>query len=276
LRPTPLGLITAQWVPAIWALFFVIKIWIMPIGALIMTGPAAGGDGKRDRSTIEFPYMDLDNAIEIARAVHQAGGTCTKEQLAARMNQSATSGGFYLRVTNAKLFGFVSYERGTITQTKLGQQISDPGMEKAARVQAFLNVPLYRALFEKFKSVTLPPAGGLEGAIESLGVAPKQKDKARQAFQRSAKQAGFFEFGPERLVLPSASVGVRLEKSAEREPIKMIRQESREGLRGEPQYHPFIEGLLKTLPPAETQWPIDARKKWLMAAENIFALIYTD
>ena len=241
-----------------------------------MAGRADAGDGKRDRSTIEFPYMDLDNAIEIARAVHQAGGTCTKEQLAARMNQSPTSGGFYLRITNAKLFGLVSYDRGTITQTNLGQQICDQGIERTARVKAFLNIPLYKALFEKFKGVTLPLAAGLEGAIETLGVAPKQKDKARQAFQRSAKQAGFFEFGPERLVLPVASGTARLEKSAEFEPMKPLYSELGERSREEAQYHPFIEGLLKTLPSAETQWPIEARKKWLLTAENIFGLIYKD
>jgi hypothetical protein len=239
-----------------------------------MAERAENGDGKRDRSTIEFPYMDLDNAIEIAKAVHQAGGTCTKEQLAARMNQSATSGGFYLRITNAKLFGFVDYERGTMIQTVLGQQVSDPQQEKAARVQAFLNIPLYKALYEKFKTATLPPAEGLESAIETLGVAPKQKDKARQAFQRSAKQAGFFEFGTDKLVLPTTTT--RLGKPAERQTIKPLQQNLGDSLRHDTNYHPFIQGLLGTLPAANTQWPVEARKKWLQAAENIFGLIYTD
>jgi hypothetical protein len=242
--------------------------------ALAMTGHTDNGDGKRDRSTIEFPYMDLDNAVEIAKAVHQAGGTCTKEQLAARMNQSATSGGFYLRITNAKLFGFVGYERGTITQTPLGQQISDPQQEKTARVQAFLNVPLYKALYEKFKSATLPPVEGLESAIGTLGVAPKQKDKARQAFQRSAKQAGFFEFGTDKLVMPTTAM--RLAKPVEREPVKALHQNQGDNLRYDTNYHPFIQGLLSSLPPANTQWPVEARKKWLQTAENIFGLIYTD
>ncbi len=239
-----------------------------------MAGHTDSGDGKRDRSTIEFPYMDLDNAIEIAKAVHLVGGTCTKEQLAARMNQSATSGGFYLRITNAKLFGFVDYERGTMTQTALGQQVCDPQQEKAARVQAFLNIPLYKALYEKFKSATLPPAEGLESAIGTLGVAPKQKDKARQAFQRSAKQAGFFDFGTDKLVLPTTTT--RLVKPLEREPIKPLQQNAGDSLRQDANYHPFIQGLLSALPVANTQWPVEARKKWLQTAENIFGLIYTD
>jgi len=38
--------------------------------------------------------------------------------------------------------------------------------------------------------------------------------------------------------------------------------------------HPFIEGLLKTLPEPETEWPAAARAKWLQTAANIFDLIY--
>lgn len=39
--------------------------------------------------------------------------------------------------------------------------------------------------------------------------------------------------------------------------------------------HPFIEGLLKTLPQPETVWELDKRAKWLQAAGHIFDLIYT-
>lgn len=40
-------------------------------------------------------------------------------------------------------------------------------------------------------------------------------------------------------------------------------------------YHPFIEGLLKTLPQPDTDWPIAGRVKWLQAASHVFDLIYT-
>ena len=41
-------------------------------------------------------------------------------------------------------------------------------------------------------------------------------------------------------------------------------------------YHPFVEGLLKTLPPADGEWKAESRRKWLQAAANVFDLIYTD
>lgn len=40
--------------------------------------------------------------------------------------------------------------------------------------------------------------------------------------------------------------------------------------------HPFITGLLKTLPEPETEWTIAGRVKWLQTASGIFGLIYTD
>lgn len=44
--------------------------------------------------------------------------------------------------------------------------------------------------------------------------------------------------------------------------------------REEPIHHPFIEGLIKTLPKPETNWSVAGRMKWLQAASNIFGLIY--
>lgn len=38
--------------------------------------------------------------------------------------------------------------------------------------------------------------------------------------------------------------------------------------------HPFIQGLLKTLPEPDTDWSAAARVKWLQTAANIFDLIY--
>jgi hypothetical protein len=40
------------------------------------------------------------------------------------------------------------------------------------------------------------------------------------------------------------------------------------------EHHPFIQGLLDTLPEPQTNWAIEGRAKWLQAAANIFDLIY--
>lgn len=236
------------------------------------------GEGKRERSTIEFPYLALDVAIEIAKGVHEVGGSsCQWDQLGAKLNQSATGGAFRQRVMTAKTFGLVTYSQGTITLAKLGSQLCDPEKESAAKAEAFLTVPLYKAVYEQFKGTTLPPASGLETAMVGLGVSPKQKDKARQAFQRSATEAGFFAFGPNRLVLPAIKASKKADENNGAKNGESYGKEEKEKPDESPKrkQHPFIQGLLDKLPEAETEWPVEARKKWLQTAANIFDLMYS-
>jgi hypothetical protein len=231
-----------------------------------------------ERSTIEFPYLDLQNGIEIAEGVHKVGGSsCEWDQLAAHFKQAAQGGGFRLRLICAKQFGLVLYDRGKVSLTHLGLRAVDPHQQKAAKVEAFLNVPLYKAVYDRFRGSTLPPAAGLEQEMVGLGVAKKQADKARQAFHRSAKFAGFFEFGADRLVAPSlqqsnssASVGEGAHE------VKII-PAGKGGSGADADMaalHPFVIGLLRNLPEPESDWPVKDRAKWLQTAANIFDLMY--
>jgi hypothetical protein len=157
-----------------------------------------------DRSTIEFPYLDLDTAVEVARAVYsRAGlGSCEIDELAAQMQQ-VVSGSFRLKTGTAKTFGLVDKDgRSAFQLSALGQRMVRADTEQEARATAFLTVPLYKAVFERYRGHLLPPARALEREMAAFGVAPKQVDKARQAFERSARQAGFFAQGDDRLVQP--------------------------------------------------------------------------
>lgn len=243
-------------------------------------GDEGESNEKRERSRIEFPYLDLDNAIEITKAVFDVGGSsCQWEQLGARLNQASAGGAFRQRVMTAKTFGFLTYSQGTITLTPLGSRLCDSHQETIAKVEAFLTVPLYKAVYELFKGVSLPATSALENEMVKLGVAPKQKDKARQAFQRSATQAGFFAFGPNRLVLPAikgsaaATPGIAPEEVNPPDGKKKSKDTDADD---EEELHPFIKGLLKKLPPPDSEWPNDRRAKWLQAAVNIFDLMYTE
>lgn len=160
-------------------------------------------DSGRARSTIEFPYFDLASAIEVTQAVKLVGGTSSDwTQLAVKLSMAAEGGGFRSRVMTGKTFGLLEYDRGQVNLTDLGLRILEPQHERAAKVEAFMTVPLYKALFERLNGQTLPPPAAVERMAEQLGVAPKQKDKARLAFMRSAKTAGLFELSAERLSLP--------------------------------------------------------------------------
>ncbi len=67
--------------------------------------PNDSEDSKRERSTIEFPYLGMDSAVEIAKGVNDVGGSsCGWEQLAAHLNMSATSGGYRMKVMTARTY----------------------------------------------------------------------------------------------------------------------------------------------------------------------------
>lgn len=240
--------------------------------------PSSPDKARRERSTIAFPYLDQDDAVNIAKGVHSIGGaSCQIDQLAARLKQPATSSMFQLRINTARIFGLVTYSQGTITLTGLGTRVCDPQQEKSARAESFLSVPLYKALYEQFKGAALPPPSGLDTTIGNAGVAPKQKENARRVFQRSALQAGFFAFGQDRLVYPSIKGASEAALSGTENPDRTDNKKPISGGGGgNGTQHPLIEGLIKALPEGGSDWSLELRKKWLQAAAMNFDFVYTD
>jgi hypothetical protein len=191
---------------------------------------AKGSAGEtRQRSTIGFPYMDLASSIELAQAIFEnvGGGECDDTQLAAWSGQSSKSSTFRVQVYAARLFGVLSGEASRHTLTDLGLALVDQQRSREAKIKAFLSVPLYSAIFNKFNGTQLPPAAALEREMVALGVAPKQKERARQVFDRSADQAGFFAHGRDRLVrhlrlLPTRTIRSPPEGAAEGRAVAMM------------------------------------------------------
>ena len=169
--------------------------------------PDTEESNSRDRSTIAFPYGDLEEAERVPRALlDRGGGSGDYSQLAAWLNHNTVnSGGFRQKVATARHFNLVKVESGTIRLTDSGRAILDPSTVDSARVSAFLSVPLYKAIFEVYEGGLLPADVGLEAQMGTFGVAAKQTAKARQAMVRSAKTAGFFDGGVGRLVRPAVS-----------------------------------------------------------------------
>ena len=234
---------------------------------------------KRERSTIQFPYNDLDDAVTIVKAIHEhAGLSCTIDQLAAYTHQSMTSGAFRLRVGSAAMFGLTVNERGQVSLTDLGRRIVDPDQEASAKADAFLQVALYQRIHDHYKGYTLPPAAALERFMRDSGVSPKQTDKARQAFQRSARQAGYFAHGEDRLVRP-ASPGTRpQEQAASPDKAPTIERFGGGGGGGDegPLLDPLLLALLKKVPDTAKGWPAAQRVRWFRTFAMNVSQIYDD
>ncbi len=112
----------------------------------------------------------------------------------------------------------------------------------------------------------------LEGDVEQLGVSPKQKERARQTFMKSAQYAGFIDASSGRFVKP----GIAAKEEGPQHNIDDGKKNRNNGGDGNepPDLHPFVQGLLKELPKAGEVWPEAQRKLWLDTAASIFKMIY--
>lgn len=203
---------------------------------------------RRTRSTVSFPYADLAEAEKAVGHVADSGGRCLPEQLAAWLGHSKlNSGAFRNKVAAAKQFGLL--ERNSIALTELGRRLADRRGPQQARVEAFLAVPLYRALFESYRGGQMPGVMRLELDLLRLGVSRTQVKAARQVFLRSAEQAGMFEAGSSQMVLPK---GTSFPMPAGEEPRAPADQE---------RYPKVIEGILEQAPWDE-EWAEQAFDEW--------------
>jgi hypothetical protein len=227
----------------------------------------------RQRSAIGFPYSDLKSAMELAEAIHKnvGHGDCDDAQLAAWTDQSPKSSGFRTQVYAARMFGLLKGEGGKHSLTALGREIVDPSRARAAKAKAFQEVPLYKAVFHKYNGGVIPPPAALERDFVGLGVAEKQKDRARQVFERSAEQAGYFEHGKDRLVAPGIIAGQDAPEPEDKDKDK-IKRDGDGG--GGGTGNSVLDALLNSLPKEGTDWPVDDRVSWLTMVAMAMNMAY--
>lgn len=242
----------------------------------------------RERSTIEFPYSDLESTVEMVRTLHAKAGTqCEDVQLASWMNQTASGGGFRSRLSAGRMFGLIETNGPHVSVTSLGLDATDEDRAAPALAEAFLRVPLYRQMYEKYKGYALPPPQAIESQMEGMGVTPRQKDRARQTFTKSAQYAGYIDAQTGRLTKPAFAAPPPPPDRPDERQNGDSAGNSANGENGgagasggagaelPPSLHPFIVGLLHELPPAKTAWSVDKRVDWLTAAATMFKLIYS-
>jgi len=157
-----------------------------------------------------------------------------------------------------------------VSLTDLGRKILNPDAQAGALVTAFLNVPLYAAMYDKFASGKLPPDTGIEAEMIRLGVPRKQVQKARQVMIRSAETAGYFRAGRDRLIRPPVGSITNGHGDAPA-PGKPFVPPAEVVSLAEP---PLIKGLVAKLPPEGERFTSKQRQRWLDAAKLNLELIY--
>lgn len=200
-------------------------------------------------ASLKWPKNDLDASLEVAYVLIENGGQLDSRQLAQFLGYStASSGTFANRIAAAKLFGLVEGQSPRIRATTLAQQILQPvnaDDERAGRVDAFLNVPLFGAFFAEFEGKPLPSGKqGLDNALKTrFDVEAKNVARARARLLNSAQQAGLFDVagGPTKMIRPVAG-----RSQADTSPTQ-ARPESPlpSAARGVPK---MVQGVLETVP----------------------------
>lgn len=235
---------------------------------------------QRQRSTIGFPYSDYESAAAVALAIHGnvGHGTCSATaQLAPWMNQSPKSSSFRTQLAAARLFGLIESENSeSYKLTALGTRVVDPAQARAAKAESFLKVPLFAALFEKYKGGVTPPSAALEREIAALGVSEKQKARARQVFESSAAQTGFREQGPNRLVMPAVVVPPPPPPGGETPGNGGGGGGGGGGSGLQLDLDPLLIALLQKIPPQGQEWPQERRLRWFKTFAMNVSQVYDD
>jgi hypothetical protein len=154
--------------------------------------------GRRPATDFRFPYNNLHDSLDVANAIHEkGGGSAKKDQLAAFLGYSTTkSGTFHARIAAARLFGLVTVENASFVMTPLARKILMPVYKydrAEGLVEAFLAVPLFKALYDDHYGKDLPPGLGLQNLFRTkFKITGRITDVAIRAFLESADQAGFF------------------------------------------------------------------------------------
>lgn len=229
------------------------------------------------RSTVKFPYTDLEAAVQVAEVVHSHGGECADVPLAAGLGVTSSSG-FRARRASANLFGLTwrcSHEPLTLL-TGLGGRAVDPEQAAAAKADAFLRVPLYSAVYDRFEGQPLPAGRELDDALVDLGVVPKTAARARRVMLRSAEAAGFFGEAADRLVKPvfPDAVSAAPPENADREADPLGPQPPGREPKLDPLLQTLWAGLSTKLPPPEDGFPAAMRIRWLLMFELAFDMVY--
>jgi hypothetical protein len=242
---------------------------------------------RREVSKYAYPYYDLETTLEAAEILYnRAGGKASFSQLASYLgHKDESSGAFVAKVWAAKHFNLVTIEQQQVSITKLGEKLASlqSGLQRdKCLAEAFLSVPLFKEVYNKFLNSTLPTTKmGLLNALQNIFSVPSKRSAvALKVLLASAEQAGFRRADPNRLVHP-IPMGL-LEKDISSEKQSKQKEEAQDVSINKTSsldtfdinIHPAIRGFLRELPENKNQWSMNEQQRWLDAFTAMVKAIY--
>lgn len=152
---------------------------------------------ERKKRSRGYPGITLADSISNLRVIQQGMGLGAhdREAIAKALGHEAETGASNRKIGALNMFGLIDRGANGYAITNLGKSLLRPlpGEEPDLLRKAFLNVPLYAEVFEKYK-----PEGRLPQHISALleryfGILPPSGDYAARAMIQSGKYAGLLD-----------------------------------------------------------------------------------
>lgn len=158
---------------------------------------------------VDYPGASLKKSLELAQAVDALGGNSSIDMCAHKLEKKV-SGGFREILRSAVKFGFIISKNGNLTTTPFFKDIGlayNQTQKKCLMQQAFLNVPLFRRVCERFNGQKLPVEFFDKLLIKEFAVGVKQARRVKSFFINGAKDV--------ELMTPDATITLGNEKHNE-------------------------------------------------------------
>src|SRR5689334_9113992 len=139
------------------------------------------------------PTLALSDAVNVVTRLYEdVGGDASYDTFAGIINNSPSSSTFTRKLGSLKNYGLVADERRHVRVSELGIAIvapTSPHERTQALKQAFLNVEVFGALYDRYKGKLLPQDEFLTNVVS--GIVPKEFSHTWiDRFKQSAKSAG--------------------------------------------------------------------------------------
>lgn len=152
-----------------------------------------GVDNKRERSAL-YPMCTVDDCFEIIELIDKLGGKVySNSSIAQALGMSEKTNSFRARISTLRQYGLISGNQGTVKLTSIANDYLYPTQDEQkrdAKLQAFLGVPLYKKLVEKYENQALPSMDKLANILlgKEFGLTKATKDSAVENFMKSLEQ----------------------------------------------------------------------------------------
>ncbi|WP_192485548.1 hypothetical protein [Pseudomonas savastanoi] len=136
--------------------------------------------------------------MTLAEAINDLGGECGPALAGDKLNKQHTSGAFKGLVGSAVKYSLITNKAGQLKVTQLFRDITlayDEEEGNQARKKAFLAPPLFRAIYDRFQSKTLPVAHFEKLLIREYEVPDPFASRVESYFLEGAKQCGLLTEG---------------------------------------------------------------------------------